>query len=76
MYQDFKTTNGELRRNARKRWVLNDIELTSGSRFQVKIQDYWIDIVIEHDRTGYFSIPYSVRLLEGLHARFHNQSGE
>jgi Domain of unknown function (DUF5348) len=76
MCEDYEPTDGELRRDSHKRWMLNDIELTSGSFFQVKIQDHWIDIVIEHDHTGYFNLPYSVRLLEGLHARFPNQWGD
>lgn len=76
MFDDNESTDGALRRNSRKRWVLNDIELTSGSCFQVKIQNYWIDIVIEHGHGGYYPIPYSVRLYEGLPARFPNQWGD
>lgn len=76
MINTFETTDGELRRNSRRRWVLNEFELTSGSHLQVKIQNHWIDVVIEHDHSGYYAIPYAVRLHQGLHARFPNQWGD
>lgn len=60
----------ELYKTRLGRWALNGIELTSGSRFQVKIDGHWINVVIEHDTSGYYAIPPCVRLLKGLHARF------
>ena len=67
---------GELYKVSSKRWALNDKDLTSGSRLQVKIDRHWIDIVVECDEKGYYAIPFSVRLLKGLEARFPGQWGE
>ena len=76
MGEKFESMDGALRKNMRQRWTLNDIELTCGSCLQVKIQNQWIDVVIEHDCTGYYAIPSSIKLHEGLCARFPSQWGE
>ena len=60
----------ELYKTPAGRWALNGIELTSGSHFQIKIDDHWINVVIEHDESGYYVFPICIRLLKGLHARF------
>ncbi len=60
----------ELCRMPSGRWALNEIELTCGSCFQVRIDNHWINVRIEHDADGYYAIPYSVRLLKGMTARF------
>ena len=52
------------------RWVLNGVELSSGSHFQVFIQGYWINTEIEHNGHDYYAIPLAVRLYPGLRARF------
>ena len=66
----------ELCLEATNRWSLNGIELTCGSHFQVRIAGHWIDVVIEHDKTGYYAIPYVVRLYAGLPARFISEWAE
>jgi Domain of unknown function (DUF5348) len=52
------------------RWMLNGIDLTSGSTVDVNIDGHWIRIRIEHDSNGYYAIPISVRLHQGLWAKF------
>jgi hypothetical protein len=59
-----------LKKSPSGRWTLGQMELTSGSRFDVNIAGHWIRIRIEHDHhDGYYAIPPAVRLHEGLKAR-------
>jgi len=68
--------DGELRLGANGRWILNGIDLTSGSHFQVRIANHWIYVTVEHDGTDYYAIPISVRLHQGLIARFLSEWGD
>lgn len=73
---DWRNPESGLHKTSSRRWALNGIELTAGSRFEVKIDGHWIIIAIEHGRGGYYAIPPSVRLHEGLHARFIGEWAE
>jgi len=74
--RDRPSRQSELYKTKLGRWALNDVELTSGTRFQVNIDGHWINVVIEHDASGYYAIPPSVRLLKGQHARFLGEWAE
>lgn len=52
------------------RWMLQGIELTCGSAFDVNIDNHWIRVKIEYDSEGYYVVPISVRLHHGLWAKF------
>lgn len=67
---------GALYKAATGRWELNDVELTCGDRFQVRVQGHWIDVVVEHDGDDYYVIPIAVQLHEGLPARFPGEWGD
>ena len=67
----------ELYRAKSGKWKLNGTEIGSGSRFQIRLQGHWIDVVIEYDQGyGYYAIPIAVRLHNGLEARFPAEWGE
>lgn len=52
------------------RWMLNGIDVTSGSTIDVNIDGRWIRVRIEYDANGYYAIPISIRLHPGLWAKF------
>ena len=67
----FDTNEGlTLKKSTTRRWLLKEVELTSGSCIEVNIDGHWIRIVIECDSDGYYAIPLSVNLHQGLWARF------
>jgi hypothetical protein len=57
------------------RWVLEDLDLTSGSCIEVRVGDAWIPISIEHDGGDYYAIPKAIRLHQGLEAREIGEGG-
>ena len=71
-----KEQAGALHKAKSGRWMLNNIELTAGSHFQIFLQGHWIDVTIEHDSGGYYAIPLAVRLHSGLRARFPSEWGD
>lgn len=52
------------------RWHLKGIELTCRSCIEVNIDGHWIRTAIKCDANGYYAIPISVNLHNGLWARF------
>ena len=62
-----------LSRNEHGRWYLDDVELSSGSHFEVRIRDHWIRVVIEYDGPRYIVTPRCIRLHRGLSARLLGQ---
>jgi len=60
----------ELYKASSGRWCLNGLDLTCGDVIEVNIAGYWIKVIIEHEGDDYYAIPTSIRLHNGLFARF------
>jgi hypothetical protein len=51
------------------RWQLESTEFTSGSVFEILINNQWVKVRVEHDGVSYYLLPMSIRLIEGIPAR-------
>lgn len=69
---------GSLKRNERGRWEFDGIELTSGNRVEISIDENWINGLIEHWQGDYYWFSQidgiHVILREGIRARIQHQS--
>lgn len=61
--------NGYLTQEKSGRWRLKTTEFTSGSVFEILINNQWIKVRVEHDGASYYLLPMTIKLIEGTPAR-------